>query len=158
MDRTQLLSRVDDAWRAFARACEGLSPEDLSAAGVTGPWSAKDLMGHVATWETEALAALPVVVAGGRLPRYSRYGGIDAFNDMKWKQLRGLSLEETRSRFVETHARLLTYLAEVPVRLYAQEGRFRRRLRLDTYGHYPEHTRQVAAWRKARHSDTGNST
>lgn len=31
--------------------------------------------------------------------------------------------------------------------LYARETRFRRRLRLDTYGHYPIHTRAIRAWR-----------
>jgi hypothetical protein len=31
--------------------------------------------------------------------------------------------------------------------LFTRETRFRRRLRLDTYGHYPTHARAIRAWR-----------
>lgn len=150
MNRTQLLSRVDEAWQEFALACRGLPRETLLEPGVVGPWSVKDLMGHVATWEEESLAALSLIAEGRRTPRYSRYGGIDAFNNLRWQHFRTLALEDVQSWFEETHARLLDYLAGVPERLFAREGRYRRRLRLDTYGHFPEHTRQVVAWRRAR--------
>jgi hypothetical protein len=32
----------------------------------------------------------------------------------------------------------------------AGDARFRRRLRLDTYGHYPKHTEAIRKWREAR--------
>ena len=157
MDRTQLLRRVDDAWHGFARACEGLPPQDLLEPGVVGQWSVKDLMGHVATWEEEALAALTLIAKGKQPPRYSRYGGIDVFNDMRWQHFRTLAIEDVQRWFTETHARLLDYLARAPEQLFVREGRFRRRLRLDTYGHIPEHTRQVRSWRRARSLGGGES-
>ncbi len=146
MNRSQLLKRVDGAWQEFAAACEELPPKALVAPGVVGEWSIKDLMGHVATWEEEALAALSLIAEGKRPPRYSTCGGIDAFNDMKWRSFRSLPVEEVRSWFAETHARLLDYLGRVPEELFVRESRFRSRLRLDTYGHLPEHTRQVRVW------------
>ena len=150
MNREQLIARVDEAWQEFALACQELPPDTLLEPGVVGEWSVKDLMGHVATWEEESLEALSLIAEGKRTPRYSRYGGIDAFNDVRWQHFRTLAFEDVRSWFADSHARLLDYLAGVPERLYAREGRFRRRLRQDTYGHYSEHTRQVAAWRRAR--------
>lgn len=40
-----------------------------------------DIIAHVTWWEEEALTHLPLVLRGGRPPRYSvTYGGIDAFN------------------------------------------------------------------------------
>ncbi len=49
-----------------------------------------------------------------------------------------------------SHRRLLGFLADVPEGWYATETRFRHRLRLDTWGHYPEHTEAILAWRKAK--------
>ena len=150
MNRSQLLKRVDDAWQEFAAACEELPPQAVVAPGAVGEWSIKDLMGHVATWEEEALAALSLIAEGKRPPRYSTWGGIDAFNDMTWRRFRSRPVEEGRSWFTETHARLLDYLGRVPEGLFVRERRFRSRLRLDTYGHVPEHTRQVKVWRTVR--------
>ncbi len=45
---------------------------------------------------------------------------------------------------------LLAFLDQVEEHLFTTETRFRRRLRWDTYGHYPEHTRQVLDWREVR--------
>jgi hypothetical protein len=48
----------------------------------------------------------------------------------------------------ETHHRLIDYIQSVPEEQFTQETRFRRRLRLDTYSHYPEHTKAILEWRK----------
>ena len=50
----------------------------------------------------------------------------------------------------EVHARLIAYVREAPAELLATETRFRRRLRLDTYGHYPKHAAAIRAWREKR--------
>ncbi|MBA2519903.1 MAG: hypothetical protein H0V24_09575, partial [Chloroflexia bacterium] len=46
--------------------------------------------------------------------------------------------------------RLVAYLQGVPPEQLAGDTRFRRRLRLDTYGHYPIHTREIRDWRTRR--------
>jgi len=46
-------------------AIAGLTDEQLTTPGVTGHWSVRDLMAHVAAWEEEALHALPIIVDGG---------------------------------------------------------------------------------------------
>ena len=67
----------------------GLSDAELMEPGVTGAWSVKDIIPHVTGWEEEALTHLPLILAGGRPPRYSvRYGGIDAFNAQMPGQMR----------------------------------------------------------------------
>src|SRR5213592_5082072 len=77
--REELLKRLHRAWEAFHESYAGLSDPDLLKAGVTGTWSVKDIIAHVTWWEEEALTHLPVILAGGRPPRYSvTYGGIDA--------------------------------------------------------------------------------
>ena len=147
MNREQLIERVDGRWRSFVQAARGLPADVLSAPGAVGDWSAKDLMGHLAVWEEESLAALALIADGRRPPRYARFGGIDAFNDMKWREFRDTPLADIQRWSQESHLRLLDYLTGVPEELFATETRFRHRLRLDTYGHYPEHTGHILAWR-----------
>ena len=150
MNRERLIRRVDLGWKGFAAACQGLPADALLEPGVVGEWSVKDLMAHVATWELESLSALPVIAQGGRTPRYSRYGGIDGFNMLKWREFQAWSIDDLHARLVQAHREVLAFLDEVEEHLFNQETRFRRRLRWDTYGHYPEHTRQVLEWREAR--------
>jgi hypothetical protein len=62
----------------------------------------------------------------------------------------GLSLEETHHQRDDTHQRLITYLQSLPPDLLATNERFRRRIRLDTYGHYAIHSADIQEWRASR--------
>jgi hypothetical protein len=46
--------------------------------------------------------------------------------------------------------RLIDYIDHAPDELLTRETRFRRRLRLDTYGQYPKHAKAIRAWREGR--------
>ncbi len=149
MDRRQLLQRLEGAWRAFNESYAGLSDSQLMEPGVTGKWSVKDILGHVTTWEGEALRHLPHILEGGKPPRYSvTYGGIDAFNALMTQQKGALSLSEVRRQLDDTHRRLIALIESVAEDQFARDTRFRRRLRLDTYGHYPKHARAIRKWRE----------
>jgi hypothetical protein len=149
MTKQQLLKRLEQAWTAFTESYAGLSEARLTAAGVNGEWSVKDILAHVTTWEQEALHHLPTILAGRRPPRYSvTYGGIDAFNDQMTARKRALSLAEVLSQLDETHRQLIAYVQDAPEEQFTRETRFRRRLRLDTYSHYPIHERMIRAWRQ----------
>ena len=147
----KLLKRLDTAWAAFIESYAGLPDARLTEPGAMGDWSVKDILAHVTTWEEEALKHLPLIVEGGRPPRYSmKYGGIDAFNAQMTEQKRGLSLADVRRQLDETHRRLVDFIRSAPEDQLAPETRFRRRLRLDTYGHYPKHAEAIRAWREQR--------
>ena len=149
MDKQKLLKQLEKTWAAFKEAYAGLSEEQMMEPGVTGDWSVKDILAHVTTWEQEALKVLPIILEGGRPPRYSViYGGIDAFNAQMAEQNRSLSLSEVLKGLDETHRRLIETVQNAPEEQFTRETRFRRRLRLDTYSHYPEHTRMIQEWRE----------
>lgn len=151
MDRPQLLKRLDRAWEALKASYVGLSDAELVEPGVTGDWSVKDIIAHVTWWEEEALTHLPLILAGGRPPRYSvRYGGIDAFNALMTEQKRKLSLSEVLGQRDDTHRRLIDFIRRVPEDQMVRETRFRRRLRLDTYNHYPKHAEAIRKWIEQR--------
>jgi hypothetical protein len=148
MNTQQVLDRLARAWLDFEASYAGLSDTELLTTGVTGRWSVRDIIAHVTWWEEEALKHLPLVRDGGRPPRYSvRYGGIDAFNALMTERRRDLSVAEVLRQHDDVHARLVDYARGAPAELYTLETRFRRRLRLDTYGHYPIHARAIRRWR-----------
>lgn len=147
--RARLLDRLAAAWRDLLDSYAGLADADLLAPGVTGAWSVRDIVAHVSVWEEEALKHLPLVLEGGRPPRYSvTYGGIDAFNALMTVQLRDLTLPDVLRRRDDVHGRLVAYLESAPEDQFVRETRFRRRLRLDTFGHYPKHAAGIRAWRE----------
>jgi hypothetical protein len=144
-----VLKRLDTAWRAFEESYAGLSDAQLMKPGVTGDWSVRDILAHVSTWEEEALTHLPLILEGGTPPRYSvRYGGIDAFNARMTEQKARLSLSAVRRQLDGTHRRLIDFIQGAPEDQLRRETRFRRRLRLDTYGHYPLHAEAIRQWRR----------
>ncbi len=145
------MERIESRWREFHDAYRGLSREALDEPGVVGRWSIRHVLIHVTSWDEEALKALPIIVEGRRVPRYSDvYGGINAFNALTQERKQGLTPEQVFAELEETHRRLRDYLEHVSEAAFAKENRFLRRLRQDTYGHYREHSEQIRAWRKAR--------
>jgi Protein of unknown function (DUF1706). len=149
MDKQQLLKQLDKAWAAIKESYAGLSDAQMTEPGVTGNWSVKDILAHITTWEEEALKYLPLIIEGGRTPRYSvKYGGINAFNAQMTEQKRGLSLSDVLKQLDETHRQLNDYIHQAPEEQFTRETRFRRRLRLDTYSHYPKHAKAIRQWRE----------
>jgi len=149
VDQRQLLRRLDAAWTAFQVSYAGVSDAELMEPGVTGDWSVRDILAHVTTWESEALTHVPLILAGGTPPRYSvTYGGIDAFNARMTREKAHLSLAAVRRQLDETHGRLIDLVRTLPDEQVRRETRVRRRLRLDTYGHYPLHAEAIRQWRR----------
>src|SRR5712691_11798752 len=155
MDRQVLLKRLDTAWRAFKESYAGLSEAQLMEPGVSGAWSVRDIIAHVITWEEEALKHLPSVLEDREPPRYSvTYGGIDAFNTQMTSRKGGQSLSEMFRQLDDVHQRVIDVIERAPESHLIIETRFRRRLRLDTYTHYPKHAQAIRRWRERQAAGT----
>jgi len=50
----------------------------------------------------------------------------------------------------DTHRRLIDFIESAPDDQFIRETRFRHRLRLDTYSHYPKHAEAIRKWREQR--------
>ncbi|HEY6542197.1 MAG TPA: maleylpyruvate isomerase N-terminal domain-containing protein [Ktedonobacteraceae bacterium] len=148
MKKDQVFQKLEQGWTEFKESYAGLIDAQLMEPGVLDEWSVKDILAHVTTWEEEALKYLPLILSGGRPPRYIQSGGIDVFNAQMAEQKRQMALIEVLRQLAEVHRRLLDYLHSVPEEHFTQETRFRHRLRLDTYSHYPLHARAIREWRE----------
>jgi len=147
MSKEQTLTRIEQEWKAFLDSFAGLADNILMESGAVGHWSIRDVLAHIATWEEEALKVLPLILEGKPIPRYIRYGGIDAFNAHEQERKRHLLLELVIEELATTHKRLLQFLTEVPDSMFLSKNRFAKRLRLDTYNHYREHAHHIGEWR-----------
>src|SRR6266849_9413062 len=104
MKKRRALGRLDKAWIDFEESHEGLSDSQLLVPGVTRAWSVRDILAHVTTWEEEALKHLPLILKGGKPPRYSvTYGSISAFNAQMTERKKGLSLTQVLRELNDTH-------------------------------------------------------
>lgn len=149
MNRQQLSARLEKAWRNFEESYAGLSDSQMLQPGVTGAWSVRDILAHVTTWEAESLKHLPTILKGKKPPRYSvTHGGINAFNAQMTEQKKTLTLAEVRRELENTHDRIPKFIARVREEQFRSDTPFRRRLRLDTYSHYPKHADAIKKWRK----------
>jgi len=143
MKKEQTLDRLEREWQALVNTWEGLPEDALLQPGTVGHWSVRDVMAHVATWNEEAIKALPVILEDKPLPRYM---GIDAFNAREQERKQYLSLEQVKRETLATYNKLTDYLQNLPEAAF-NRPRFNKRLRLDTIGHYREHAAQIAVWR-----------
>ena len=131
MNKRQILQRLEMGWRELHESLDELSQKEMEEPVFDGGWSVKDLLAR-----------------GQPQPRYRQYGGIDGFNAGESGKKAGLSLEDVQSRLMETHHRLMSVVAEMAEEHWSTETRIRRRLRIDTYGHYRLHRDQIMAWRR----------
>lgn len=151
MSREKVLQQLETAWSELQESFAELSEKEIARPGVVGDWSLKDILGHITTWEEEALKHLPLIARGGTPPRYSNlYGGIHAFNAQTIEAKHKLSASGIRKQMNQTHQRLMDYIRKVPEAQLKPETRFHRRLRQDTYQHYAKHTRAILKWRSSK--------
>jgi hypothetical protein len=89
----------------------------------------------------------------GTPPRYSvKYGGIDAFNARMTAEKEHLSLSAVR-RQLEDPSPAHRLHPERARRSAQPRDALRGCLRLDTYGHYPQHAEAIRQWRRRRTVD-----
>src|SRR3989442_13702077 len=63
------------------------------------------------------------------------------------EEKRGISLSEVLRQLEDTHGHLIDFVRRTSEGQFTRDTRFRRRLRLDTYSHYPQHAEAMRKWR-----------
>jgi uncharacterized damage-inducible protein DinB len=150
MSKSNILNHLDENWQALVQALSGLSEKDLMEPNVCGSWSVREIMSHISTWEEEALQNIPLILDGEATPRYSSSGGITAFNDRAQTDKKEYTLSRVKREFYATHQKFVTFLSALPDAVYLNNSRLAKRIRLDGYDHYQEHTAQIEIWRALR--------
>ena len=132
-----MLQRIDAAWRDWLLAIEGISEDRVDEPGVCGPWSVKDLVPHIALWDRQAVEDIDRHLAG--LP--ARRNDWQRMNDDAARLSRPGVYRLQLVEMHDAHRRLLTAVRDLDDAMDPEA------ISDDTWGHYPEHTEQVRAWR-----------
>jgi hypothetical protein len=124
-------------------AVEGVPEDRWSEAGVVGNWSIKDLLGHIAFWESRAVAAVSRTIRGEPDPEQPADYDFEPINQEQHGIRAGWSIEAIRKEMYDTHAELMALLHKMP-------GIDPQRIDGNTFDHYDEHAQEIRDWRKAQ--------
>ena len=139
----ETLAKIDRSWSALLEALEGIPRDKMEEPGVSGEWSVKDLIGHVAFWDTQAVESIHRRAAGE--PAGQR--DWQAMNDRSAAAIRNRPLEDLKTQLVQTHQQMLDVLRTLPPTdpMTADVCSF---IPADTYQHYDDHAAEIRAWRE----------
>ena len=146
MNREETLSAVSMSWQELKSAIAQVPEDSLDERSVGGPWSVKDLIGHVATWEMEALQALRCYLDDDDFDALTAWPeDLDGFNARQVESKRETCLDQLRLELDDTHSRtfeLISGLSEADF----ERSEVSERIRIDTYYHYEDHAGQIRRW------------
>jgi hypothetical protein len=149
MGKENIIRHLEQSWQELSESIEGLSEKELMQSNVCNSWSIRDIMGHITTWESEAMLNIPLILEGVSTPKYSSSGGLDSFNAQAQLDKKDYSLTRIKREFHSNHQRFLDYLSALPDSVFVNNARLAKRIRLDGYAHYEEHAAQIKKWRES---------
>jgi hypothetical protein len=133
-----LLPTIEAAWARWRQVLSRVPEERITEPGVCDAWSVKDLLGHVAFWDTQVLDDIDGYGAL-RAPLKNPWNDWNAAEAAKRAER---SVEAQRSEMESAHQRMLARLAaisEIDAELIGE----------DTWLHYEEHVLDIERWLNA---------
>jgi uncharacterized protein (TIGR03083 family) len=155
MTKRELLEAIQKGRAEFEAMLAGLSPAQMTTPGVMGEWSVKDILGHLAMWESRLVTTLYAIERGATPKMFHTQAEVDKANAESYAEQRDRPLDRVLSDFHAVHAQLLKRLETVtdrdltdPQRFKWMEGELLEKLvASDTFDHYAEHRPMIEAWR-----------
>jgi hypothetical protein len=118
LSQARALRTLEEEHESVRELVEQLRDEDFERSATIGggDWSAKDLLGHLTSWEEHALEALRAWHDGAPAPiqRALRLVGLNAVNAEAVAADQGRSAATVRRRFDEIHRRLVAQIRSMP--------------------------------------------
>lgn len=137
------LKRIEGSWRRLTAALDGIPEERLGEPGAVGEWSVKDVMGHLAFWDEQALVAAERQLAGQAPAKVVDW---QAMNEREAAARADRSAAEQRAELERAHG-LIVALLRSRLPLDPATVGLCGCLEEDTYQHFDEHAAEIRAWR-----------
>jgi uncharacterized damage-inducible protein DinB len=138
----EAIAQIERSWHGLTAELDQIPRERMLDAGAVGVWSVKDLLGHIAYWDEEALNAGQRHLTGEPDPEFD----FDAINGREAARRADRTLDEQWAEMNQAHQAVLTYIC-------SQSGDEPAALGLCgclsgyTYEHYDTHAADLRAWR-----------
>jgi hypothetical protein len=138
MTKEEILAQIDTSWANLSDAIAGIPADRLAETGVSGHWSAKDVLGHVAFWDRFSAAQAERMLAGEPEPE----GGNDwqGLNDQDHAAKADWDAARILAELEPAHTALLVAYRALPS-LDPEQVK-------EDWEHYDEHAAEIRAWRK----------
>lgn len=145
-----LLDALDRHRDGFLAALGDVDADLVTAPGVVGEWSVRDVVVHVAAWSEHGARALDLA-AGGRGAEFTDSGAdTDAKNERILAEARtttpSAALEREERAYAEFRARLAALDPGLLGLRLGNGERVEEVIRYDGPDHYAEHTAHLRAW------------
>ena len=150
MAERPLVAELDAAREAFLDALGQVDAELVTAPGVVGDWSVRDLVVHVAAWCDHATAALGLAREGRGAEFAYSTGDTDAMNERIAAEARKVDPGEALRREASAFAAFREHVVGLPDDLLALRlgngDTVEAVIRYDGPEHYAEHADHLRAW------------
>jgi hypothetical protein len=138
MTKDDILAQLDRSWANLSAAIAGIPSGRLCDPGVTGQWSAKDVLGHVAFWDR----------FGAEQARREQAGEPEPDGETDWQTLNDTDqiakadwqAERVLAELDAAHIAILTAYRALPT-LDPEHVK-------EDWEHYDEHAAEIRAWRE----------
>jgi hypothetical protein len=163
MTKDELIAALEEGWDALLRAIEGLSDEQMTEMPVTGAWTVKDLLAHIAVWESRLVTDLYKAERGVAPTLIDSAAQVDKLNAQFYAEQKDRPLERVLEDLHDVHLALLNRLEALPERVLTDPRKYKwmkgeplsQFVAGDSYEHYREHAAEVRVWRSADSKRTG---
>jgi len=151
--KAELLQRTRDERRRLEEALNRVTDEEMEMPGVTGDWSVKDTLAHIAEWEQQFLSWYRAGLRGDSIQRPDA-DNIDPYNRAIYEKHARRSLADICAWFEASYRELVAELEGMTehelfaVGVYAWTGDYPLAVyvRSNADEHYAEHADEIYAW------------
>jgi hypothetical protein len=157
MTKAELLANIESAWDELQSAIDGLDEEQLTRLPVTGNWTLKDLLAHLAVWQSRLVTDL-FKIERGFTPEWNLTDAqVDALNARFYKEQKDRPLERILDDLYGVHGALMSRLEALsdaaltdPKKHKWLKGKpLSTFVAGDSLEHYREHLPEILAWRRS---------
>lgn len=158
MTKDELIAAIESEWEKLQAAVDDLSDEQMTRQPVTGKWTVKDLLAHIAVWESRLITDLYKVERGVAVDLNLTPAQVDTQNEQYYREQKDRSLERVLEDLHGAHLALLNRLEAMPEKTLTDPKRFKfmkgeplsRMVAEDSLEHYREHRAEIAQWKRQR--------
>lgn len=160
MNKQQLLAALNEERAKFLKAIEGLSDEQMTEKGVVDDWSIKDMLAHIATWESEMVTFI-AQMKQGKKPRTNLMSNkVDELNAEFYKNNKNRPLDRILADFHGVRKQTIKQveslseneLTDPKHSPHTKGSALWKIIEADSFGHEVEHREQIEKWRKKQSS------
>lgn len=155
--KTELLAKMQHGYTALEAFLAPLNVTQMTTPGVSGDWSIKDTLVHLATWQRRAARSLEAAQHNAQPqhdPPVESDEEMNQFNDATFVTNRARALSEVQQDFQASYQELVVRVKALREEDLFEAGRFAwmdgsalwATVEGNTFGHYDEHITLIKAW------------